>query len=42
MKLIVQEKDRFNLEVREIGDELRPPIKTIAAYQERRKALKAK
>ena len=42
MKLIVQEKDRFNLEVREIGDELRPPMKTIPAYQERRKALKAK
>ncbi len=26
MKLIVQDKDRFNLEVREIGDELRPPM----------------
>ena len=42
MKLIVQDKERFNLEVREIGDELRPPIRTIPAYQERRKALKAK
>jgi glucosyl-3-phosphoglycerate synthase len=40
MKLINQEKDRFNLEVREIGDELRPPIKTIPAYQERRRSLK--
>jgi len=40
MKLINQDKDRFNLEVREIGDELRPPIKTIPAYQERRRSLK--
>jgi glucosyl-3-phosphoglycerate synthase len=40
MKLINQEKDRFNLEVREIGDELRPPIKTIPAYLERRRSLK--
>jgi nucleotide-binding universal stress UspA family protein len=40
MKLINQEKDRFNLEVREIGDEMRPPIKTIPAYQERRRSLK--
>lgn len=40
MKLINQEKDRFNLEVREIGDELRPPIKTIPTYQERRRSLK--
>jgi nucleotide-binding universal stress UspA family protein len=42
MKLINQEKDRFNLEVREIGDELRPPMKSIPAYQERRRSLKAK
>jgi nucleotide-binding universal stress UspA family protein len=40
MKLINQDKDRFNLEVREIGDELRPPMRTIPAYQERRKLLK--
>jgi glucosyl-3-phosphoglycerate synthase len=40
MKLIHQERERFNLEVREIGDELRPPIRTIPAYQERRRALK--
>jgi nucleotide-binding universal stress UspA family protein len=40
MKLINQDKDRFNLEVREIGDELRPPMKTIPAYQERRRSLK--
>ena len=40
MKLIVQEKDRFNLEVREIGDALRPPMRTVPAYQERRKALR--
>jgi glucosyl-3-phosphoglycerate synthase len=42
MKLIVNEQDRFSLEVREIGDQLRPPINTIPAYQEKRKALKAK
>ncbi|HYN63367.1 MAG TPA: glucosyl-3-phosphoglycerate synthase [Candidatus Limnocylindrales bacterium] len=40
MKLINQDKDRFNLEVREIGDELRPPMRTIPAYQERRKLIK--
>jgi glucosyl-3-phosphoglycerate synthase len=40
MKLIRQDRDRFSLEVREIGDELRPPIKTIPAYQERRRSLK--
>ncbi|HET7582073.1 MAG TPA: glucosyl-3-phosphoglycerate synthase [Candidatus Limnocylindria bacterium] len=40
MKLINQDKDRFNLEVREIGDELRPPMKTVPAYQERRRSLK--
>ncbi|HEX6656287.1 MAG TPA: glucosyl-3-phosphoglycerate synthase [Candidatus Limnocylindria bacterium] len=40
MKLINHDKDRFNLEVREIGDELRPPIKSIPAYQERRRSLK--
>jgi len=40
MKQIIQEQDRFSLEVREIGDELRPPIKSIPAYQERRRSLK--
>jgi glucosyl-3-phosphoglycerate synthase len=40
MKLIIQEQDRFNLEVREIGDELRPPIKSVPVYQERRRSLK--
>jgi glucosyl-3-phosphoglycerate synthase len=40
MKLINQDRDRFNLEVREIGDELRPPIQSIPAYQERRRSLK--
>ncbi|HEX2194993.1 MAG TPA: glucosyl-3-phosphoglycerate synthase, partial [Candidatus Limnocylindria bacterium] len=40
MKLIIQEQDRFSLEVREIGDELRPPIRTVPAYQERRRSLK--
>ena len=40
MKVIGQEKDRFSLEVREVADSVRPPMRTIAAYQERRKALK--
>ena len=40
MKVIGQEKDRFNLEVREVADALRPPIRTIPAYVERRKLLK--
>jgi glucosyl-3-phosphoglycerate synthase len=40
MKVIAQERDRFSLEVREIGDELRPPIRTIPAYLERRRLLK--
>ena len=40
MKVIAQERDRFSLEVREIGDELRPPMRTIPAYLERRKSLR--
>ena len=40
MKLINTGKDHFNLEVREIGDEIRPPMNTIPAYLERRKSLK--
>jgi len=40
MKLINTGKDNFNLEVREIGDEIRPPMVTIPAYAERRRALK--
>ncbi|MGH2455903.1 MAG: glucosyl-3-phosphoglycerate synthase [Candidatus Limnocylindria bacterium] len=40
MKQIIQERDRFSLEVREIGDELRPPIRSIPAYQERRRSLR--
>ncbi len=39
MKLIAQDRDRFSLTVREIGDQLRPPIRTIPAYQERRRKL---
>ena len=42
MKLINNGKDQFNLEVREIGDEIRPPMNSIPAYLERRKALKAR
>jgi glucosyl-3-phosphoglycerate synthase len=40
MKQIIQEQDRFSLEVREIGDELRPPITSVPAYMERRRSLK--
>ena len=40
MKVIAQERDRFSLEVREIGDELRPPMRTIPAYLERRKLVR--
>jgi hypothetical protein len=40
MKLINTGKDHFNLEVREIGDEIRPPMTTIPAYAERRRSLK--
>ena len=39
MKLINRGPDQFNLEVREIGDELRPPINTVPAYLERRRLL---
>jgi nucleotide-binding universal stress UspA family protein len=42
MKLIAQERDRFSLTVREIGDQLRPPMRTIPAYQERRRNLGAR
>jgi glucosyl-3-phosphoglycerate synthase len=41
MKLIRQEGNRFSLEVREIGDQLRPPMTSIPAYQEKRRALKS-
>jgi len=40
MKLINTGRDHFNLEVLEIGDEIRPPMVSIPAYVERRKALK--
>ncbi len=39
MKLINRGPDHFNLEVREIGDELRPPINSVPAYLERRRQL---
>jgi glucosyl-3-phosphoglycerate synthase len=42
MKLINTGKDHFNLEVREIGDEIRPPMTTIPAYAERRRSLKGR
>jgi hypothetical protein len=41
MKRINTGKDHFNLEVLEIGDEIRPPMTSIPAYVERRKALKS-
>jgi glucosyl-3-phosphoglycerate synthase len=40
MKLINADREQFNLEVREIGDEIRPPIVSVPAYLERRKTLK--
>jgi hypothetical protein len=40
MKVIGQEKDRFNLEVREVADSVRPPMRSVPAYQERRRSLK--
>jgi glucosyl-3-phosphoglycerate synthase len=40
MKLINTTDSHFSLEVREIGDEIRPPIANIPAYQERRRAQK--
>ncbi len=39
MKLINTGKDSFNLEVREIGDDIRPPMVTLPAYMERRASL---
>ncbi|HEY8169906.1 MAG TPA: glucosyl-3-phosphoglycerate synthase [Candidatus Limnocylindria bacterium] len=42
MKLINTGKENFNLEVREIGDEIRPPIASIPAYLERRATLKSR
>jgi len=40
MKVINTGKDHFNLEVLEIGDEIRPPMNSVLAYVERRKSLK--
>jgi glucosyl-3-phosphoglycerate synthase len=40
MKLIHQQDDAFSLVVRQIGDEMRPPMKSVPAYQEKRKVLK--
>jgi len=42
MKLITQDGDRLALSVREIGDQLRPAMRSIPAYQERRRALKGR
>jgi glucosyl-3-phosphoglycerate synthase len=39
MKLIIQDAERLSLEMREIGDAMRPPMRTIPAYQERRRLL---
>jgi glucosyl-3-phosphoglycerate synthase len=39
MKQIRKEGDRFSLDVREVGDEIRPPMNTIPAYLARRKEL---
>jgi nucleotide-binding universal stress UspA family protein len=42
MKLITQDRERFSLYVREIGDQLRPAMRSIPAYQERRRTLKGR
>jgi glucosyl-3-phosphoglycerate synthase len=42
MKLINTSRDHFNLEVREIGDEIRPPMVSVPAYVERRKGIKGR
>jgi len=42
MKLINTGKDHFNLEVREIGDEIRQPIASVPAYIERRRAIRSR
>ncbi len=42
MKLINTGKENFNLEVRDIGDEIRQPIGSVPAYVERRRSLAAK
>jgi nucleotide-binding universal stress UspA family protein len=40
MKVIGHDRSHFSLEVREVGDEMRPPMRTIPGYQERRRSLK--
>jgi nucleotide-binding universal stress UspA family protein len=42
MKLITQDREQFSLTVREIGDQLRPAMRSIPAYQERRRSLKGR
>ncbi len=42
MKVINTGKDHFNLEVREIGDEIRAPMISVPAYVERRRTLRAR
>ena len=42
MKLITQDHTRLSLTVREIGDQLRPAMRSIPAYQERRRTLRAR
>jgi glucosyl-3-phosphoglycerate synthase len=42
MKLVIQEPERFALDVAEITDQERPPIITIPAYRQQRKALAEK
>jgi glucosyl-3-phosphoglycerate synthase len=42
MKVINTDKEHFNLEVREIGDEIRAPMISVPAYVERRRALRAR
>ncbi len=41
MKLIQHDRDRFHVEVKELGDVERPPIATLPEYQQRSRQLAA-
>jgi hypothetical protein len=36
MKQIKVEQERFTLDIRDVGDEIRPPMSSIPAYRARR------
>jgi hypothetical protein len=41
MKQIRVEETRFSLDIREVGDEIRPPMSSIPAYRARRAELRS-